>query len=289
MSIMKSIIKPIATKAYKYLAYIKISQLRSTKKPAAAKLANAIYNTLKNNLDPEEKKWVEKIEEKRKMLNSSSTKISITDFGAGKSSSARTEDETYQGVTKETTVGEMCQAASKPYFWSLLLFKLVREFKPSKSIELGTCLGISGAYQASAQKLNKNGSLITLEGAQSLASFAEKNLQQLGLDNARVVSGRFQDNLDKVLTENKPIDYVFIDGHHDEQATIAYFEKFIPCLSKNSIIVFDDISWSDGMQHAWNTIEKNEIVRISLNLGVIGICILDETIEKKYSFSIPLL
>ena len=68
-------------------------------------------------------------------------------------------------------------------------------------------LGILGAYQASAQKLNKNGSLTTLEGAQSLASLAEANLQQLGLDNTHVVSGRFQDNLDKVLTENKPIDY----------------------------------------------------------------------------------
>ena len=52
-----------------------------------------------------------------------------------------------------------------------------------------------------------------------------------------------------------------IDGHHDEQATIAYFEKFIPYLSKNSIIVFDDISWSDGMRRAWNTIEKNEMVK----------------------------
>ena len=67
---------------------------------------------------------------------------------------------------------------SKHYFWSLLLFKLIREFKPLNSVELGTCLGISGAYQAAAQKLNKSGRLITLEGAKSLASLAEKNLQK---------------------------------------------------------------------------------------------------------------
>ncbi len=219
-------------------------------------------------------------------MNSSLTKISITDFGAGKSNLARTEDEMYQGVNRDTTVGETCKIASKPYFWSLLLFKLIREFKPSNTIELGTCLGISGAYQASAQKLNKSGRLITLEGAKSLASLAEKNLQQLGLDNVHVVSGRFQDNLDRVLTENKPIDYAFIDGHHDEKATISYFEKFIPHLSKNSIIVFDDISWSDGMRHAWKNIEKNKDVKISLDLGVIGICVLDENINEKYSFRI---
>ena len=194
----------------------------------------------------------------------------------------------YQGVTKVTTVGETCQIASKPYFWSLLLFKLIREFKPSNSIELGTCLGISGAYQASALKLNKSGRLVTLEGANSLAALAEKNFQQLGLDNVHVVSGRFQDILDTVLTENRPIDYAFIDGHHDEKATISYFEKFIPFLSKNSIIVFDDISWSDGMRNAWKNIEKNIVVKISLDLRAIGICVLDENIDEKYSFRIPM-
>jgi len=288
MSTIKSINKSIVKKVYRYQAEIKLSQLRNIKKPTAEKIANAIRDTLKNDLDPDEKKWIDKIEEKRNALNSSTTKISITDFGARNQNLALSKDEMYQGVTKDTTIGETCQNASKPYFWLLLLFKLIREFKPSNSVELGTCLGISGAYQASAQKLNKRGRLITLEGAKSLASLAEKNFQQLGLDNAQVVSGRFQDNLDIVLTENKPIDYAFIDGHHDEKATLSYFEKFIPHLSKNSIIVFDDISWSDGMRHAWSNIKKNKVVKISLDLGVIGICVLDENIDEKYCFRIPM-
>ena len=288
MSTIKSMIKSIVIKGYRYLAKIKLSQLRKIKKPAADKVINAIHDAIKNNLNSEEKKWVDRIEAKRKLLNSSSTKISITDFGAGKPDLALTEDKMYQGVNRDTTVGETCQIASKPYFWSILLFKLIREFKPSNCIELGTCLGISGAYQASAQKLNKRGKLITLEGAKSLASLAEKNLQQLGLDNTHVVSGRFQDNLEKVLTENKPIDYAFIDGHHDMKATISYFEKFMPYLAKNSILVFDDISWSDGMRYAWKYIVKNKNIKISLDLGVIGICVFDENIDEKYSFKIPM-
>jgi predicted O-methyltransferase YrrM len=286
---MKSIFKPIVTSAYRYQAEFKLSQLRNIKKPAAEKVANALFDALKNSLDPEEKKWVDRIEEKRKMLNSSITEISITDFGAGKANLDRTEDEMYRGVVTETTVGEACRIASKPYFWSLFLFKLIREFKPLVCIELGTCLGISGAYQASAQKLNKNGRLITLEGSQSIASLAEENFQQLGLDNVQVVTGRFQDTLDRVLTENNPIDYAFIDGHHDEKATISYFKKVIPHLSKNSIIVFDDISWSDGMRRAWEHIEKNILIKISLNLGVIGVCVLDENIDEKFKFRIPML
>ena len=71
----------------------------------------------------------------------------------------------------------------------------------------------------------------------------------------------------------KPIDYAFIDGHHDEKATISYFEKVMPHLSKNAILVFDDISWSDGMRRAWKHIEKNKLIKISLNLGVVGVCV----------------
>lgn len=288
MSIIKSTIKTAITKIYQYKATTQLSQLRNTKTLQTGKIATAIHDAIRNELDPVERQWVDRIEEKRRALNNSTEKISKTDFGAGNPDLTQTEDEMYEGVTRDTTVGKTCRKASKPYFWSLLLFKLIREFRPSICIELGTCLGISGAYQASAQKINKNGNLITLEGAKSLAALAEKNLQQLGLDNAEVVCGRFQDTLDRVLTENKPIDYAFIDGHHDEKATILYFEQFLPCLSKNSMIIFDDISWSDGMRNAWETIKNHKAVKISVDLGVIGICVLDDNIDKKYSFRIPM-
>ena len=95
--------------------------------------------------------------------------------------------------------------------------------------------------------------------------------------------------LDKVLNEHKPIDFAFIDGHHDEDATITYFEQIQPYLSEKSILIFDDISWSDGMRKAWKRIEGSEKVRISLDLRVIGICILDNDIDQKYSFRIWLV
>jgi predicted O-methyltransferase YrrM len=150
-------------------------------------------------------------------------------------------------------------------------------------------LGISGAYQASAQKLNQKGDIVTLEGAESLASLARKNFHSLGLDNARVVTGRFQDTLDRVLIEYEPIDYAFIDGHHDEEATITYFQQILPHISEKSILIFDNISWSKGMRRAWKKIQEHEKVKISLDMRTWGICVLDEDIRKKISFQIPLL
>ena len=194
----------------------------------------------------------------------------------------------YNGVVSTTSVSSV-SGASVPYFWALILFKLVGEFKPSSCIELGTSVGISAAYQAAAQKLNNKGRITSLEGAASLASLSDKNLQKLGLDNTVVVKGRFQDNLEKVLNEKKPIDYAFIDGHHDEKATISYFESFIPYLSRKAMIVFDYISWSDGMCRAWDKIVENENVKIVVDLRKIGICVLDNNMENKFGFRIPLI
>ena len=205
-------------------------------------LANTLKSTLKNDLIPEEKVWIDKIEQLRENLNASTTEISLVDYGAGKSDEHRTQQDMYAGKTVTTTVGEVCRFGSKSPFWSFLLYNLVREFKPAVCIELGTCLGISASYQAVALSLNKAGKIVTIEGAKTLAKYAEQNIETIGLENVRVVAGRFQDVLDEVLNESSPIDFAFIDGHHDEKATMRYFEQIISFLSNQPrVLVFDDI------------------------------------------------
>jgi predicted O-methyltransferase YrrM len=283
LKMFKKNVKQIATKAWNYTqGRKKISQLRNIKIDAADSMADAISETFNNNISIDEKILIDKIENVRSALINSSNKIVVVDYGAGKPNSNRSEKEMYQGVTSTIMLSDIVRS-SQPYFWSLLLFKLVRKFKPSTCIELGSCVGISVAYQASALKLNNKGHIITIEGAESLATLTEKNLQQLNLNNVHVVYGRFQDKLETVLNENKPIDYAFIDGYHDGKATIYYFEQFSPYLSEEAIIVFDDINWSRGMRKAWDYIKKNEIVKITLELKkTMGICLISKNLNKKY-------
>lgn len=158
--------------------------------------------------------------------------------------------------------------------WALLLFKIIRYLAPENCLELGTCLGFSAAYQASALKLNGRGRLITLEGQPSLAEVAKDHLSMLGLKNVEVVTGLFRDTIESTLSRIKPIDYAFIDGHHEETATIEYFEKIYPFLGKDAVLVFDDISWSAGMKRAWEKISRDGRVCRSLSLFVIGICVI---------------
>jgi hypothetical protein len=43
------------------------------------------------------------------------------------------------------------------------------------------------------------------------------------------------------------------------------------------------------MYRAWKKIIENENVKIAVNLKIIGICVLDNDIERKFDFEIPLI
>jgi predicted O-methyltransferase YrrM len=207
----------------------------------------------------------------RRGLAASPEELEIIDYGARSGKSKLTAEEMYRGRVRHRTVRDVGAGASKTDRTPLLLFRLVRELKPRTCIELGTSLGLSACYQAAALKLNGEGRLVTLEGADSLASMAARNFASLGLDNVEVARGRFQDTLPGVLAANPAIDHVFIDGHHDETATIRYFELFLPRLAGTAVVVFDDIRWSKGMKRAWDAICGRPSVRVSVDLGSLGL------------------
>ncbi len=251
-------------------------------------IRQSVRAALKYSLTPEEEIWIDRIESLRTEMNSSTRQIKRTDFGARNQDSDLKLDEMRTGVEVTDTLGHISQVASKPSFWCLLLFKLIRTIQPDSCIEMGTAVGLSAAFQAAALTLNGHGSLESLEGAVSLADIARNNFQQLGLDSVRVTVGNFQDTLSDVLAARRPVDFVFIDGHHDEHATLAYYEQILPFLGETALLIFDDITWSEGMARAWNTIAGDCRSGIAVDLGLVGLCVVDASMKKSRYFSIPL-
>jgi len=238
---------------------------------SASKIKQAIRETIHHRISPEEKAWISRIEQIRIQFTGNPAEVTIIDYGAGHPDSRRSDEEMMHGKSSTTTYGEIC-LGSKPALWALLLFKLIRTMQPETAVELGTCIGISAAYQSAALLLNGKGRLITIEGSEAIATLAKKNVESLHLQNAEIRCGTFNDVLPDVFTTTSALDYVFIDGHHDEQATVAYFELLLPHLSPGALLVFDDISWSNGMRRAWETICKHPAVSFSVDLKMLGIC-----------------
>lgn len=261
--------------------------LRQDKSPLVINLGTALGDVIEGRFSPEEKAWIDKIENLRTQLNASKETVNVIDYGAGSASDKRSEEEMYKGVPVSKNLGNICRNTSKPAMWAQILFKVIRYSKVEKCLELGTSVGISGSYQAAALKLNGAGVLKTMEGSPEVAKIAENNFNTLDLKNVSVIVGRFQDNLDKLLKEGN-YDYAFIDGHHDRDATIKYFEQIYPYFASKGIFVFDDIKWNAGMTEAWETIIADKRISASIDLGQIGICVIDKSSsneKKNYEIS----
>jgi predicted O-methyltransferase YrrM len=265
-----------------------IARLRRDTSPTARLVGDALTGARKGSTSTDEDVWIERVENLRADMTASEDEFVRHDYGAGGSTSTRTRSEMEAGVPTEETLGHFARKASKPRFWCLFLFRLVRTAEPHTCIEMGAAVGISGAYQAAALALNGSGTLTSLEGDPTLAKITRGNFERLGLDHADVVPGRFDQTLRNVLTERQPVDYVFVDGHHDHDATLEYFELILPFLSDSAILVFDDVAWSAGMKKAWASIAGDARVTATVDLGQIGVCIVDRSVSTKSRYRIPL-
>jgi predicted O-methyltransferase YrrM len=89
-----------------------------------------------------------------------------------------------------------------------------------------------------------------------------------------------------VLRQIGHLDFAFIDGHHEEQATLAYFKQLCSSFTANSVLVLDDISWSRGMRNVWDLIVADKRTAISVDLSRAGLCIVTSLPVEKMSIKI---
>lgn len=69
------------------------------------------------------------------------------------------------------------------------------------------------------------------------------------------------------------MDLAFIDGHHQYQPTLDYFDEILKMSSLNAVFVFDDIRWSDGMENARSQIQLDDRLGVILDLSSVGVCV----------------
>jgi predicted O-methyltransferase YrrM len=248
------------------------TELERSDDPVAHRLAAALRASIDGAQSDAEKAWIGRIENLRERLARSDEQIQAVDYGTGSAETERTAEEMALGTPVVYTVSDLCLSSSNPPQWDGVLFNIVRRLEPLRAVEMGTCLGLSAAYQGAALELNgRDGHLVTLEGAPTLAERSRTHLDELGVGRVTVRTGRFDDTLGPVVAELKPVDYVFVDGHHDGQATLDYFDLIAPHLGPSAVVVYDDIHYNDDMKRAWDRIAADERVTHAADLGSMGV------------------
>ena len=120
----------------------------------------------------------------------------------------------------------------------------------------------------------------SVEACPNTFQVTQRHIEKLQLKNIRLYNASFTQFLSD-LPEHKTYDLIYLDGHHDEEATLAYFSTLKPYLHSESIVILDDINWSEGMQNAWARICKDESVKVSLDLYFWGILFFRPGLSKQ--------
>jgi predicted O-methyltransferase YrrM len=214
------------------------------------------------------------IEYMRKQLLHSNDVIEVQDFGAGSSIMQQ----------KTRRIKNIAKWSLKPRKYAQLLFKMVNYYQPQTIVELGTSLGITTAYLASA---NRNAAVYSFEGADNIAQLAQQYFNESGLHNIQLIKGNFDNTLQPALQKiQNTIDFAFIDGNHRKEPTLRYFNQLLPYLHNNAIVVFDDIHWSKEMEEAWNTIKCLDCITCTIDLFFVGIAFISNNFKAKQHFVI---
>lgn len=239
-----------------------------------AKLPNKIsdpeiLNLLKNFLNLNQRKTIyNEIENLRVSAGQDNSKIDFYELGAKRQfkRSKRIKDI----LSKSVSPKQKCE----------LLQNISKKAGEGVIVEIGTSLGFVSAYLAIG---NSEKSVFTFEGNPTIVDFANRMHKNLNINNVFIVNGDFEDTLDKNLSKINLISFAFIDGNHQENATIRYFEKVLKKCNEDSIIVLDDIYWSKAMNQAWNKIKRYEQVSASIDLFQIGIVFLKSSLHGNFT------
>ena len=164
-------------------------------------------------------------------------------------------------------------ASIKPKYGRLYA-NLIKTFEFKKCIELGTSFGIGTSYLA----LNAN-DIITIEGCQETAKIAEETFRELKLENIDMKVAEFSHILEDLKSELSNPTFVYIDGNHKYEPTIQYFNFFSKHCHEDSVLIFDDIYWSQEMKQAWLHIKEQSY--FSVDLYKVGIVLLAKRTESK--------
>lgn len=209
------------------------------------------------------------IEQERQRLIQSEDRIVRQDFGAGSSTMKNTVDQ---------RVGDIAtQALSLP--WQCRFMSRLAAFTGTKAIlELGTSLGISTAYLSAGAP---EASIKTIEGDPAVAAQAQMVFEHLALTNIRQEVNTFEKYLIQAQQQSEFYDLVFLDGNHRSEALLSYFDKLLPCFRDSTIVIVDDIYWSDDMTHGWEKLRHRPEVTQSVDLYHFGLLFLNPDFMDK--------
>lgn len=178
------------------------------------------------------------------------------------------------------TVGEQAKRTLLTQDACQFLSLLADHLSCTAVVELGSSLGITTLYLA-----DNGRRVVTIEGAEPVAKKAEQTFAQFPELKIKLVQGQFDrvlaQELEALTTENEAgAILVWLDGHHQEQATQDYVELIFQVLGQRAVVVLDDIRWSPSMHKAWIHLCQSGRWSVCIDLHRMGILVANPVLSS---------
>ena len=138
--------------------------------------------------------------------------IEVTNFGVG-SGGLKSNKRAVAQIVKTTAINPKRAE---------LLFRIVRYFQPDNILEIGTSLGLATYALALG---NPKAKITTLEGCPNTMAIAKSQLQVLNSNNVISTVTEFGEYLQSKNLKSEIYNLIYLDGNHQKQATLEYFER----------------------------------------------------------------
>ncbi len=185
--------------------------------------------------------------------------------------------------------------SSVSYDTGTVLYYLIREFRPDKTLEIGLAYGLTTLFVCQALSDNSKGFHTAIDPYQhkNYQSIGLLNIERAGLNEyLRFYQSPSYQVLAQLTIQKETFDFAFIDGSHLFDFVMVDFFFVDKLLNINGVVVFDDL-WMPGIRKAVSFVLKNrayklirpcnkEAVPLLKRMGRLGRRILQNPFERDW-------
>ena len=96
-----------------------------------------------------------------------------------------------------------------------------------------------------------------------------------------LVAGLIDETLSGVVSKLDKRDLAFLDANHTLDATLRYCDVMQSKFHSGSIVVVDDIYWSEDMHRAWDILRERSEVHVDIDIFGMGILIFNSELPRQ--------
>lgn len=213
------------------------------------------------------------IERRRELLLACEDTLDVVDYGSAGSK---------EGTHVQRRVCDIAKTHLESARVGQVLFRILNfmgeeQKRPLEILELGTSLGVTTAYLASADSRNR---VVTMEGSEAVLKVAQGIWRTLRLENIEWQVGNIDDTLYRYARER--VDFAYVDANHTYEATMRYTDYLLDRMAEKGIIAIDDIHYSEEMERAWKELKQDPRVTTTMDVYHMGLIFVDPHYLKRH-------